>query len=459
MRDLESIKRDYSIVEIARRLGMEITKDDKAICPFHNDKNPSLSFNTKENYYHCFSCNAGGDNIRLVMEYLKCDFRRAVEFITGESFYNIRNDKRERDSRSYHNTKRDYNTDFCNSVSENKEKSAKENGLNNVDNIIEETPLKNEPVYRENKVNIINNSANSIENAKQNSEIYKYFISILDNSDAILYLEKRKISKEQVINHSIKNIAKDRLIQKEIINNLLKIFSEDCLIKSGIIAKNKENNSLYLMHYKHRLLLPYFDENNNIVAIQGRAIDDKNTMPKYLFNKNSKDTIYNIEKLDSYTKDIVLCEGVIDALSLERLGLNSIAISGASKYSLIEKNEKLKNYNIYIFADEDKAGEILIKKLYNLDNFKGKFLLERFLNDNENNKKIKDINELLNTVEIKTFKIENIIYNYFEMPNDKICILDYDILSKAELKKIDKKNFNYNLKQLIIKKRTNNFDR
>lgn len=444
MRDLESIKRDYSIVEIARRLGIEVHSDNKAICPFHNDKNPSLSFNTKENYYHCFSCNAGGDNIRLVMEYLKCDFRRAVEFITGESFYSIRNYKREQGSRNYHNTKRDYNTEndkhFCSTV-----KSAKENGLNNVDNIIEETRFKN-------KVNII-------KNAKENSEIYKYFLSILDNTDAILYLEKRKISKEQVIKHNIKNIPKDSLIQKEIINNLLKIFSEDCLIKNGIIAKNKENNSLYLMHYKHRLLLPYFDENNNIVAIQGRAIDDKNTTPKYLFNKNSKDTIYNIEKLDSYTKDIVLCEGVIDALSLERLGLNSIAISGASKYSLIEKNEKLKNYNIYIFADEDKAGETLIKKLYNLDNFKGKFLLEKFLHDNENNKKIKDINELLNTVEIKTFKIENIIYNYFEMPNDKICILDYDILSKAELKKIDKKNFNYNLKQLIIKKRTNNFDR
>lgn len=437
MRDLESIKRDYSIVEIARRLGIEVHSDNKAICPFHNDKNPSLSFNTKENYYHCFSCNAGGDNIRLVMEYLKCDFRRAVEFITGESFNSIRNDKRELDSRSYHNTKRAYNTEndkhFCSTV-----KSAKENGLNSVDNIIEETPLKN-------KVNII-------KDAKENSKIYKYFLSILDNSDAILYLEKRKISKEQVINHSIKNIPNDSLIQKEIINNLLKIFSEDCLIKSGIIAKNKENNSLYLMHYKHRLLLPYFDENNNIVAIQGRAIDDKNTTPKYLFNKNSKDTIYNIEKLETYTKDIVLCEGVIDALSLERLGLNSIAISGASKYSLIEKNEKLKNYNIYIFADEDKAGETLIKKLYNLDNFKGKFLLEKFLNDNENNKKIKDINELLNTVEIKTFKIENIVYNYFEMPNDKICILDYDILSKAELKKLDKKNFNYNLKQLIIKK-------
>ena len=70
----DDIKKQYSIIDIAIKLGLNIDRNNKAICPFHNDKNPSLSFNVKENYYHCFSCGASGDNIKLVMELLKCSF-------------------------------------------------------------------------------------------------------------------------------------------------------------------------------------------------------------------------------------------------------------------------------------------------------------------------------------------------------------------------------------------------
>ena len=32
-----------------------------ALCPFHNDKNPSMSFNTIMGVYKCFSCGAKGE--------------------------------------------------------------------------------------------------------------------------------------------------------------------------------------------------------------------------------------------------------------------------------------------------------------------------------------------------------------------------------------------------------------
>lgn len=394
--NINYIKKNYSIIDIAKRLGIKINKDNKSICPFHNDTNPSLSFNTKENYYHCFACGEGGDNIKLVSKMLNCNFQKSIEFITG-----------------------------------------------------------NTAIYDKNtEKNIINTKKKEIIN-KNYSQIYKTFINLLDNKEAIEYLNKRLITKEQVINHNIKNIPKEKKQQFHIIKELLKYYKEEDLLKSGIVAKNREVNRLYLFHYRHRLIIPYFDiDGYNIISIQGRNIDNIEIKPKYLFNLNAKDSVYNINEVGSY-KEIVLCEGVIDCLSLERLGYTSISLSGASKYNLLYKYDILKQCNIYTFADNDKAGEKLIKNLYTLDNYKGTFIIEKFLLNKDNNLKIKDINELLTYVDIKSFNIDNIKYNYFEMPDDKICILDYYIFRKDELKRLknNSKNFNKELKLMILNKK------
>ncbi|MEI0566368.1 CHC2 zinc finger domain-containing protein [Brachyspira pulli] len=388
----DDIKKQYSIIDIATRLGLNIDRNNKAICPFHNDKNPSLSFNVKENYYHCFSCGASGDNIKLVMELLKCSFNEAIIFITGNDYKAL----------NYNYNNKDY--------------------------------------IKENKV-ILNENY---------SDIYNRFIDLLDNQEALLYLKNRCITKKQVIENKIKNIPKEKKEQLLIIKELLNYYSEETLIKSGILSKNKENNNLYLFHYRHRLIIPYFDtDGKNINSIQGRNIDREEIKPKYLFNKNAKDSIYNIHKL-SDVKDLIICEGVIDALSLERLGYCAIALAGVSKVNLLEKYDILKQYNIYSFSDNDSAGKKLIKDIYNIDNYKGSFIIKSFTN-NEN---IKDINELLIKSNIKSFKIDNIEYYYFEIPNDKICILDYYIFTKNELQYIkNKKDFNKSLYLLSLDKK------
>lgn len=53
----------------------------KCLCPFHNDGNPSLSVNSKQNYFHCFSCGTGGDNIKFVQLYFTLPFDKAVKKI------------------------------------------------------------------------------------------------------------------------------------------------------------------------------------------------------------------------------------------------------------------------------------------------------------------------------------------------------------------------------------------
>lgn len=50
-------------------------------CPFHEDKKPSFSVTPSKGLYHCFSCDCGGDALKLVQEKEKVDFMGAVEIL------------------------------------------------------------------------------------------------------------------------------------------------------------------------------------------------------------------------------------------------------------------------------------------------------------------------------------------------------------------------------------------
>lgn len=51
------------------------------LCPFHNDRNPSMSVNQPRQIYHCFSCGAGGDVFKFVMEYENLTFPEAMKVL------------------------------------------------------------------------------------------------------------------------------------------------------------------------------------------------------------------------------------------------------------------------------------------------------------------------------------------------------------------------------------------
>ena len=75
--------RDLPIEGVAERLGLDV-RQHKALCPFHNDHHPSLSFSVRKNTYRCFVCDAHGGTIDLVMRYLHKDFREACAWLGGE---------------------------------------------------------------------------------------------------------------------------------------------------------------------------------------------------------------------------------------------------------------------------------------------------------------------------------------------------------------------------------------
>jgi DNA primase len=55
------------------------------ICPFHDDRKPSMHVTPSMGIYKCFACGAGGDVFKFVMEHEKIDFNSAVEMVAQES--------------------------------------------------------------------------------------------------------------------------------------------------------------------------------------------------------------------------------------------------------------------------------------------------------------------------------------------------------------------------------------
>jgi len=56
-------KGDLKITEIADDFGLKPLKRKLRICPFHEDKSPSLSLSNEKGVFNCFGCGAKGNII------------------------------------------------------------------------------------------------------------------------------------------------------------------------------------------------------------------------------------------------------------------------------------------------------------------------------------------------------------------------------------------------------------
>jgi DNA primase len=77
---IEQVKQRVDIVDVVsehvvlRKRG----KDFTGLCPFHDDKSPSFSVSPGKQFYYCFSCGAGGNAIKFLMELGKRSFSDVV---------------------------------------------------------------------------------------------------------------------------------------------------------------------------------------------------------------------------------------------------------------------------------------------------------------------------------------------------------------------------------------------
>lgn len=84
--------RDLPIEYVAERLGLTVSKH-KALCPFHDDSHPSLSFRVATNSYKCFVCDAHGDVISLAMHILNKSFYETCKWLADDNNILITEDK------------------------------------------------------------------------------------------------------------------------------------------------------------------------------------------------------------------------------------------------------------------------------------------------------------------------------------------------------------------------------
>jgi len=85
---LERIKSEVSLLDLIRRQGYEVSKQGKdyaLLCPFHDDKTPSMMISQTKNVYHCFGCGASGTVVDWVMKTQGLSFRHAVEVLKKEA--------------------------------------------------------------------------------------------------------------------------------------------------------------------------------------------------------------------------------------------------------------------------------------------------------------------------------------------------------------------------------------
>ena len=78
----EIVKYGVSCREAAERYGVEVNRYGMALCPFHNDRHPSLY--VADDHYHCFACGEHGDVIDFVSKLFQLSLYDAARKLAAD---------------------------------------------------------------------------------------------------------------------------------------------------------------------------------------------------------------------------------------------------------------------------------------------------------------------------------------------------------------------------------------
>jgi DNA primase len=85
--DIDRIRESIDLVDLIS----EVTKVKRsgrtfmAVCPFHEEKTPSMSVDRARGLYHCFGCGKGGDLFSFVQETQGLNFRESLEVLARKA--------------------------------------------------------------------------------------------------------------------------------------------------------------------------------------------------------------------------------------------------------------------------------------------------------------------------------------------------------------------------------------
>lgn len=278
-----------------------------ALCPFHDDSNPSLQVNPERNTFHCWVDNHSGNAFSFVMQYEHVSFIEAVK------------------------------------------KVAEIIGFDD--------PRLHEKTYVK---KVDDNLAPLIKCIDDLNSFYEYSLTSEEGKEASEYLAKRNITPEIIkkfhIGYSLKDGTKTiKFLQSK--GHSLKTM-EDIGITTNIGDKTHDNN-------QGRVTFALLDNAGQVVGFSARHLTDGDG-PKYVNSPETKlftkgKVLYNFYQARDIAKNdqaIYLLEGFMDVIALNKVGINNcIALMGtALSKDHIQTLRKL-NVEVRLCLDGDLPGQ------------------------------------------------------------------------------------------------------
>lgn len=286
------------------------------LCPFHDDKNPSMSVSPQKRVFKCFSCGTAGDVVSFVSKIKNITTSEAMREV-GETV-GIKVAMSQKD-------------------------------------IIKQ---KNMKYY-----NVLSEAAT----------FYNfYLINTLEGKIGVEYLEKRGLSLENIKRFNIGLSGDNDILYKTLSN---KQYLPLDMIEVGLLR----SGSNYHDTFKNRIMFPIKDLEGNVVGFSGRKFlpnsenESKyiNTSETILFKKG--EILYNFSDCISDIKsknNLYLFEGFMDVIAAVRADIkNSVASMGtALTINQINAIKRVTN-NVTLCFDSDGPGvAATIKAIYLLSN-------------------------------------------------------------------------------------------
>lgn len=283
------------------------------LCPFHNDKKPSMSVSPSKGIYKCFSCGAGGDALNFLVKIQNREYKDVIWELAEK-----------------------FGIELPKKLNKNPEKKSQKKEM--------------------------------IKACQKAADFYHLQLkTAADANKAASALKKREIT-EDIIKQFNLGWAPNQY--DSLYKELKKEFKDEILEQAGLILKS--NNGGWIDRFRNRIIIPIRNENGEYVAFGARAVDEGQN-PKYL---NSSDSlIYNKSRLlfglDTASEAIkekdgvLIMEGYFDVISAQSHGVkNAVASCGTA---LTQEHVKLlsrytKSRRIYLSFDTDSAGINATKK-------------------------------------------------------------------------------------------------
>jgi DNA primase catalytic core len=300
--ELERLKREASIEELARARGIKLKRhgaDLLGLCPFHEDHAPSLVISPGKNLWHCLgACQQGGSVIDWVMKAEGVSFREAVERLQGQL-----------PSLAASSAKR---------VSHSAAKR---------------TPTECKLDDEEGLLSAV---------------VSHYHETLKASPEARAYLERRGLRCDQMIDRFRLGYA-DGTVHKRFAGD------SERLRTVGILRQTGQE------HLGGCLVIPVLDEEGRVSEMYGRRIRDgvRPGAPVHLYLPGSHRGVFNIDALRD-SKEIILCEALIDALTFWCAGFRNVTSSYGVEGFTSDHLAAFKRYGtkrVLIAYDRDDAGD------------------------------------------------------------------------------------------------------